>query len=206
MILLSLIKWRFDFHFFFKHSACRREDFAKVTEITSTLSSHLEKHCTSRWISLVKILVKLVEQIDNLKLYFLNTLAILPSQDSVEREREESLPLPGVNKLENYLTDKRVLLLVCFMVSVAQNFQSLMKPLKNQKPMIHVLHLTCMDLIHLLLQRFIENDKVMRSKKPTKRIGANKLVDLNIDDVPNHKVNQIYKSVFFLEINLLQVR
>ena len=63
-----------------------------------------------------------------------------------------------------------------------------------------------MDLIHLLLQRFIENDKVMRSKKPTKRIGANKLVDLNIDDVPNHKVNQIYKSVFFLEINLLQVR
>ena len=47
---------------------------------------------------------------------------------------------------------------------------------------------------------------MMRSKKPTKRIGANKLVDLNIDDVPNHKVNQIYKSVFFLEINLLQMR
>ena len=87
MIMLSLIKWRFDFHFFFKYSACRREDFAKVTEITSTLSSHLEKHCTSRWVSLVKILVKLVEQIDSLKLYFLNTLPILPSQDSMERER-----------------------------------------------------------------------------------------------------------------------
>ena len=87
MILLSLIEWRFDFHFFVKFSACRREDFAKVTEITSTLSSHLEKHCTSPWISLVKILVKLVEQIDNLKLYFLNTLPILPSQDSMERER-----------------------------------------------------------------------------------------------------------------------
>ena len=52
----------------------------------------------------------------------------------------------------------------------------------------------------------MENDKVMRSKKPTKRIGANKLFDLIVDDVSYHKVNQIYKSVFFLEINLLQMR
>ena len=43
----------------------------------------------------------------------------------------------------------------------------------------------------------MENDKVIRSKEPTKGIGANKLVDLNIDDASNHKVNQIYKSVFF---------
>ena len=43
----------------------------------------------------------------------------------------------------------------------------------------------------------MENDKVMRSKEPTKQIGANKLVDLNIGDASNHKVNQIYKSVFF---------
>ena len=43
----------------------------------------------------------------------------------------------------------------------------------------------------------MENDKMMRSKEPTKRIGANKWVDLNIDDASNHKVNQIYKSVFF---------
>ena len=89
------------YHFFFKYSTCRREDFAKVTEITSTLSSHLEKHCTSRRISLFKVLVKLVEQFDNLKQYFLNTLPILPSQNSMERE--ESLPPPGINELENIL-------------------------------------------------------------------------------------------------------
>ena len=72
-----------------------------------------------------------------------------------------------------------------------------MEPLQNQKPMIHVLDLKCIDLIHSLLQRIMENDKVMRSKEPTKQIGANKLVDLNIGDASNHKVNQIYKSVFF---------
>ena len=99
--------------------------------------------------------------------------------------------------MREYLTDKCVLILMHFMVSIAQDFESFMKPLQNQRPMIHVLHLKCIDLIHSLLQRFMENDKVMRSKEPTKRIGANKLVDLNIDDASNHKVNQIYKSVFF---------
>ena len=38
-----------------------------------------------------------------------------------------------------------------FMVSVAQDFQLFMKLQENQKPMIHVFHLTCMDLINLLL-------------------------------------------------------
>ena len=38
---------------------------------------------------------------------------------------------------------------------------------------------------------------MIRSKEQTKQIGANKLVDLNLDDASNHKVNQIYLNVFF---------
>ena len=76
-----------------------------------------------------------------------------------------------------------------FVVSIAQDFQSYMKPLQNQKHMIHVPHPNCIDLIHSLLQRFMKNDKVMRSKKPAKRIGANKFIDLNMDEASNHKVN-----------------
>ena len=57
--IAELDQMAIDFHFFFKNSTSRREDFAKVTEITSILSSHLEKPC--------KVIVKLVEQFDNLK-------------------------------------------------------------------------------------------------------------------------------------------
>ena len=57
--IAELDQMAIDFHFFSKNSTFRREDFAKVTEITSILSSHLEKPC--------KVLVKLVEQFDNLK-------------------------------------------------------------------------------------------------------------------------------------------
>ena len=63
------------------------------------------------------------------------------------------------------------------------------QPLQNQKPMIHVLNSKCMDLIHSLLQKFMKNDKVMRSREPTKQIVAHKLIELNIDDASNHKVN-----------------
>ena len=52
----------------------------------------------------------------------------------------------------------------------------------------------------------MKNDKVKRSKEPTKWIGANKLVDLNIDDASNHKGIKFIKMSLFLEMNLLQVR
>ena len=136
----------------------------------------MEKHCTSRWISLDKVLVKLIEQFDNLKEYFLNTLPTLPGFN----EKRGIAFTARYKRIREYLTDKLVLILMHLVVSVAQDFQ---------KPMIHVLHSKCMDLIYSLLQRLMKNDKVMMSKEPTKRIGANKLVDLNIDDASNHKIN-----------------
>ena len=82
---------------------------------------------------------------------------------------------------------------------------SITKPLQNQKLMIHVCHPKCTGLLHSLLQRFIKNDKVMRSKESTKRFSANKLVDLNIDDASHHKLIKFIKIYFFLVIKLLQV-
>ena len=47
-----------DFHSFFKYSAGRWEDFEKIIEITGVIAQ-LEKHCTFKWTSLDKVLVKL---------------------------------------------------------------------------------------------------------------------------------------------------
>ena len=61
-----------DFHFFFKYSAVRREEYKKCVEITGVVSKHMERHCETRWLSLEKVLVKIYEQWDNLSEYFLN--------------------------------------------------------------------------------------------------------------------------------------
>ena len=65
--IVELDQMAFDFHFFIKYSAGRREDFAKISETVGILSRHLEKHCTSRWISLDKVLLELTEQFNSLK-------------------------------------------------------------------------------------------------------------------------------------------
>ena len=130
-------------------------------------------------------MVKLIEQFDNLKEYFLNTLPTLPTFNG----KRGIASTAKYNCVREYLTDKRVLILIHLVISVAQVFQLFIKSLQNQKPMIHVLYSRCMDQIHSLLQRFMKIDKVIRSKGPTKWIGANKLVDLNVDDRSNLKFN-----------------
>ena len=60
--IVELDRMAIDFHLLVKYCAGRREDFAKVSEINGILSRHLEKHCTSRWITLDKVLLKLIEQ------------------------------------------------------------------------------------------------------------------------------------------------
>ena len=129
--------------------------------------------------------MKLIEQFDNLKEYFLNTLPTLPAFNG----KIGIASTAKYNCIREYLTDKRVLILMHLVVSVAQVFQLFIKSLQSQKPMIHVLYSKFMDQIHSLLQRFMKIDKVIRSKEPTKWISANKLVDLNVDDPSNPKFN-----------------
>ena len=67
--IVDLDQIAIEFHFFFKYSTGRREDFQDVSNVTGVLTQHLEKHCSSRWISLDKVLVKAIEQFPNLVEY-----------------------------------------------------------------------------------------------------------------------------------------
>ena len=182
--IVELDQMAIDFHFFFKYSAGRREDFAQVSEITGVISQHLEKHCTSRWISLDKVLVKLIEQFDNLKEYFLTTVKSLPGF----KGKTGISSTIRYKRIKEYLTDKRVFIIMHFVASVAQDFQVFMKLLQTRSPMIHILHSKCMELIHTLLQRFMKQEKIMKSNDENKPIGANKLIDLKVDEPSNQKV------------------
>ena len=45
--LVDLYEMAIDLHFFFKHSAGRREEFKKSDAITGITVHHLDKHCES---------------------------------------------------------------------------------------------------------------------------------------------------------------
>ena len=69
--------------------------------------------------SLDKVLVKLIEQFDNLKEYVINTLLTLPGFNG----KRVIASTVRYKRIREYLTDKCVLILMHFVVSVAQDFQ-----------------------------------------------------------------------------------
>ena len=71
---IDLDEFVIDLHFFFQLSAARREDFRAVSAITLVTAHYLLKHCESRWLSIEKVLVRVMEQFPNIKTYFLDTL------------------------------------------------------------------------------------------------------------------------------------
>ena len=67
-----------DIHFFLNLSAGRRADYKKMESVTNIVSHYAQKHVLTRWVTLKKVVVRLLEQHENLKEYF---LTYLPTTD-----------------------------------------------------------------------------------------------------------------------------
>ena len=65
-----------DINFFFKLSAARRAGYQNISEVTDIVAEYGLKHSTTRRVTLRRVLVRLIEQYENLKQYF---LVFLPS-------------------------------------------------------------------------------------------------------------------------------
>ena len=63
-----------DVNFFFKLSAARRADFKQMQGFTNVISHFIQKHSSTRWVTLRRICVKVLEQYQNLREYFLKFL------------------------------------------------------------------------------------------------------------------------------------
>ena len=58
------------FSLFFKYSAVMRQQYTAYPEITGVTAKLMRKHCSTWWLSMEKVLVKLMEQWENLFEYF----------------------------------------------------------------------------------------------------------------------------------------
>ena len=81
---VDLDQFAIDLHFFFKLSSARREDYKDISSITEVTSQFVLKHCQTRWLSLDRVLMRIFEQYENLKHYF---LVKLPTQPKFQREK-----------------------------------------------------------------------------------------------------------------------
>lgn len=98
----GLKKLNFDFDgftcelvFFFKRSSARKEDFKMTQLVTEVETEFLSKHVSSRWLSSKKALIRIVEQWQNLKEYF---LVLLPKQKRFAKDVEPTKRYQNIRK------------------------------------------------------------------------------------------------------------
>ena len=83
------------------------------------------KHCQTRWLSLDKVLGRIIEQYKNLKEYFLKTLPMLPGFKGKNRVNQTE----HYQRIKNVLASKAALAYMSFIVHVCRGFKEFVVPL-----------------------------------------------------------------------------
>ena len=177
---IDLDQFVIDLHFFFKRSAARREDLAAVSAVTDVTVHYLLRHCESRWLGIEKVLVRVIEQLPNIRQYFLKDL---PQRPEFKGEK-------GVGKTKRYLriaenlSNPALEALMAFVVFIGQDYKKYIIPLQTNAPMIHVLHGMQIKLVYALMSKFIQSKFILDDSK-NKTKAAKDLLEI---DVTNSKL------------------
>ena len=121
-----------DIHFFFKLSAARRADYQKISEITDIVAEYAMKHSTTRWVTLRKVLVRLIEQYENLKEYF---LVFLPTTSTFKSTVQGTA---RYDRIKKGLEDESTLRYLSFVVFFATDSEMFLTKFQSMKPRIHI--------------------------------------------------------------------
>ena len=82
---INLDQFASDLHGFFSKSAARRVEYSQSELITKLSSKFMLRHVKTQWLSLEKVLVRIIEQWQNLKEYFLVTIKGDPDIKNIEK-------------------------------------------------------------------------------------------------------------------------
>lgn len=118
-------------HSFFKRSAARREDYA-FANIDSELEVHImRRHVRIRWVSLKSAYVRIDEQWDHLKNYFLE---FVPKQKNFASDVERNETYQNV---ASTLKNAESPIYINFVIYVAGLLESYLIPMESKEPKIH---------------------------------------------------------------------
>ena len=139
---------RTTFDFFFKYSSARREDCKEMENLTDITAEYLLKYCLTCWLCIGKVVVWVMEPMENIKEYF---LTFLPALKGFMNKN-------GVGSTERYQRIKKALnndLLfptLSFIVYTSNIFKPLL--FQSKQPLIYILHIWMKKLVGDLLFKF----------------------------------------------------
>ena len=161
--IIDLDQFAIDLHFFFKLSAARREDYEKVSEITDICCVYMMKHIQTRWLSIEKVLVRIMQQFQNLKSYFFETL---PKDKNFKSDTATDKPgHPNrYNRIVQLLKSETTVAYMAFVVHSAVPFKRFMMTFQTNAPMVHLLYDEMVRLVKSVISMFVDK-KAIPSKR-----------------------------------------
>lgn len=136
-----------DIFFWFK-SAARREDYSTIQSSLQLEEHAFFKHVDCRWLSLLPVVDRLLEQYDGLKTYFMD----LPKKDSKVESNVRYI------RIRKKLQVKDTYIQMCFLQSVTPLFQGFLTLFQREGPLIHLLYYSMSDIVSRIMARFIKQD------------------------------------------------
>lgn len=167
-----------DIWFFFKLSPARREDYKLASLITELESATFFRHVNSRWLSLKKVLTRILDQWENLVEYFLK---FLPAEKNFTREIEKT---DRYKRIRKHLVNHQTKLYIHFAVHVADILENFMIPFQTSNPVIHCIFPAFTDLFFNLMSLFVKKEFLLTShskhRKNAYELGKFKLSENNL--------------------------
>ncbi|XP_077581558.1 zinc finger BED domain-containing protein 5-like [Stigmatopora nigra] len=135
-----------DIFYFFQHSHKRLQDFKEFQDFTETDQERILKHCPTRWLSLGKVVKRVLNQYDALKSYF-------TSHDDVEK--------PGkVKTISNRLNDPMTELVLHFLNFIIPHLDAFNTIFQGEKCMIGDIIPEMKRILRLLLVKYVERKHI----------------------------------------------
>lgn len=169
---------------FFKRSPARREDFL-FANIDSELEVHfMRRHVATRWVSLKKAYVRINEQWDHLKSYFLE---YLPKQKKFAQDIEQT---DTYKFIASNLKNSETPIFVNFVIYLAGILESYLIPMESKQPKIHVMYTKIGELFHKLMSCFVKPSILLNERGAIK--DAHELGQLD--------VTKYYRNIHDIEL------
>jgi hypothetical protein len=184
---------------FFDGWPSRWEDFEEIQGKKKVPKHRFIKHASTRWLTILPALLRLLEQWDALKEYFLKHI---PNQE------KRLMALAKYSRIVALLRDPTIMAEIHFVISVGQVFTDFSKTFQKEEPLIHLLYDELNNLAKVLMNRFIKSEVMAKEENfkeetldnPNNFVSREKIV-LG-DDVHNHiqKLNEGQKQAFISSV------
>jgi len=137
-------------HNYFKFSSKKISEYKEFQEFCNLKPHKLLYPCQTRWLSLISVVNRVVEQWPALKLFFLNEI-------NSSKNDQAQLIYKQMNNVFNYL-------FLLFLKIILPYFTDLNKDMQSEKPKIHELYGKIANLCRCIMEIFIDKNYIKQCK------------------------------------------